>query len=213
MIYHADCRDVLPTIDSADAVVTDPPFGIDFNYGAYKDDPGQYAELMREWIGLATLFIKDGPFFVWQTMNNAAKWHQWFPADFRIFAACKSFVQYRPQAVQHSWDPVIFWGKVKGEPSVYHKDFHVQTLAPFGANRPKSEHPCPRPIEQVRYVVEVATCHGDTIVDPFMGSGTTLRAAKDLGRKAIGIEIEERYCEIAARRLSQSVFDFSEATS
>ncbi len=142
-------------------------------------------------------------------MKTASRWHEWFPPDFRIFAACKGFVQFRPTPIQFSFDPVIFWGAMKGEPSVYRKDWHVQRTAPFGANRPKPPHPCPRPIEQATYIVEIATVEGDTILDPFMGSGITLRAAKDLGRKAIGIEIEEKYCEIAANRLRQEVLTFA----
>jgi DNA modification methylase len=71
---------------------------------------------------------------------------------------------------------------------------------------PKPEHPSPKPLNVMRWIL--GCLPGETVLDPFMGSGTTLRAAKDLGRRAIGIEIEERYCEIAAKRLAQEVFDF-----
>jgi site-specific DNA-methyltransferase (adenine-specific) len=66
-------------------------------------------------------------------------------------------------------------------------------------------HPAEKPLPLIAYLIGKATDPDDVVFDPFMGSGTTLRAAKDLGRKAIGIEIEERYCEIAAKRLSQMV--------
>jgi site-specific DNA-methyltransferase (adenine-specific) len=207
VIYHGDCREVLPELETgaADVVVSDPPFGIDFDYGTYKDDPQGYPELMRAWIAEAERIIGPGAFFVWQAMLNCDRWHEWFPRGFRLFAACKGFVQYRPQPVQHSWDPVVFWGKMAGDPDVTRKDWHLQSLAPFGAGRARIDHPCPRPLDQVRYVVSLASVPGQAILDPFMGSGTTLRAALDLGRRAIGIELEERYCEIAAKRLSQMV--------
>jgi site-specific DNA-methyltransferase (adenine-specific) len=66
-------------------------------------------------------------------------------------------------------------------------------------------HPCPKPIGVWKWVLDRISRQGESIVDPFMGSGTTLRAAKDLGRKAIGIEIEAEYCEIAARICAQEV--------
>jgi len=69
-------------------------------------------------------------------------------------------------------------------------------------------HPNEKPVSLLRYLI--TKCHDGVVLDPFMGSGTTLRAAKDLGRKAIGIEIDEHYCEIAARRLQQNVFTFDE---
>ncbi len=71
-------------------------------------------------------------------------------------------------------------------------------------------HPTQKPLPLLSYLIEKLTTPSATVFDPFMGSGTTLRAAKDCGRNAIGIEIEEAYCEIAARRLAQGVFAFEE---
>ena len=71
------------------------------------------------------------------------------------------------------------------------------------------DHPAPFPLSLAR--MAIGATNAALILDPFMGSGTTLRAAKDLGRKAIGIEVDERYCEIAAKRLGQEVLDFGGA--
>ena len=201
-LYLGDCRDVLPTLPRVDAVITDPPYGIGFEYESHQDDTEAYPQLMRDVV--AALPVGEGPCVFWQGMLNADRWHEWFPRGFRLFAACKGFVQYRPTPVQFSWDPVVFWGRPRVEPTVERKDFHLQMLAPFGAGRERIDHPCPRPFEQVRYVVECFTLETDTILDPFMGSGTTGAACIQLGRKFIGIEIEPKYFDIACRRIEEA---------
>ena len=73
------------------------------------------------------------------------------------------------------------------------------------------KHPCEKPLSMLTHMVEASTKLCDVVLDPFAGSGSTLVAAKAIGRKAIGVELEERYCEIAARRLAQDVLDFGES--
>ena len=102
----------------------------------------------------------------------------------------------------NEWEPVLVYGKRR-----IYNDFKLLPTAP-NLSKDTGDHPAPKPIALYRWLVAVGSDNGATILDPFMGSGTTLRAAKDLGRKAIGIEIEERYCEIAAQRMSQMVLAF-----
>jgi len=206
-LYCGDCLEWMRSVPPClrlDALITDPPFGIGFAYESHIDDSVSYPELMREVVNLTDPIIGNGVRVFWQGMLNADRWHEWFPRGFRLFAACKGFVQYRPTQTQFSWDPVVFWGKPSVPPSVDRKDWHVQSLAPFGAGRSRVDHPCPRPLEQVQYVVETFTAEGQTILDPFMGSGTTGVACMNLGRKFIGIEIEPKYFDIACERIEQA---------
>jgi site-specific DNA-methyltransferase (adenine-specific) len=202
-IYHGDCREVLPSIESG-SLVTDPPYGIAWGRATWSDDPEAYPELMR-WLASEGQRL-GGWCFIFQGMPNAGRWHEWFPKGYRIFAACKNFAQIRPTGVWHSWDPVIFWnsGPNSGPNSGHvNRDYHVGNVAGVFGERVK--HPSPRPLDTMHHIVQLAAAAGGMIVDPFAGSGTTLRAAKDQGRHAIGIEINEAYCEIAAKRLAQGV--------
>jgi DNA modification methylase len=210
-IVCGDCLDVMRDMpsNSVDAVITDPPYGINFKYDGYKDDPKAYEVFMKRVVPEMER-VNKGPIFVWQTMLNCNKWHRWFPDEFRLFAACKGFVQYRPTPIQFSWDPVIFWGDIKTDPSVYKKDYHEQRKAPFGKNRPKIPHPCPRPLEQVMYVVDVATKEDDLVFDPFIGSGTTAVAAIKLGRHFYGCDINENYVKLANERIEKTRLEMSQ---
>jgi DNA modification methylase len=86
---------------------------------------------------------------------------------------------------------------------------HVKPTSPHAVGSPArschgtADHPTQKPTEVIGLLVEYASSIGQLVLDPFMGSGTTLRAAKQLGRRAVGVEIDERFCEVAAKRLAQ----------
>ncbi len=207
-IYHGDCRDVLPSL-SGDALVTDPPYGIGWTRGTWDDRQNVYPELIR-WLVSEGNRI-SGWCFVFQAMVNVGHFHEWFPPGWRIYAACKNFAQIRPTGVWYSWDPVVFWNSgpnSRPNSECVNRDFHVGNVA--GVFGEPSQHPCPRPVDTMQHIVCLAVPSGLTILDPFMGIGTTIVAAKRMGRKAVGIEIEERYCEIAAKRLAQEVLPLNE---
>ena len=189
-IFHGDCREILPLV-KADVVVTDPPYGVEFR-GEEWD-----AEVPSWWLPLARACA---PLVVFTTAPTTL-WD--YPRPDWVLCAARPAAQSRTSygGFNH-WSPVLVYGKGSWSP-----DFHSAHAMQAGAENVGIQHPCPKPLSLMRWLI--AGTKGETILDPFMGSGTTLRAAKDLGRRAIGIEIEERYCEIAAKRLQQEVLQFS----
>jgi hypothetical protein len=99
-----------------------------------------------------------------------------------------------------NWIPCVVFTKQDVSLHCNSQDFYTTVI---GGDMP--DHPSPKPLKAMQWLV---SRFSGTVIDPFMGSGTTLVAAKNLGRQAVGIEIEERYCEVAAKRLSQEVFEF-----
>lgn len=212
-IYHADCRDILPHLEPVDLVLTDPPYGIGFKYdGDYQDAKQGYADWMWPTIEMAESKVKaSGAVAVFQSAKWAPKWSKWFPREYRLISIPKRFVQMNTSLVTWATDYVLYWGlsehprgKREWQPEPA-RDWFVSSDCCIPRKGPEKDHPCPRPPDMIEYLVSILAPPKCTILDPFMGSGTTLRAAKDLGRKAIGIEIEEKYCEIAVKRLAQQV--------
>jgi len=211
-LYCGDCREILPSL-SGDALVTDPPFGIDWARASWTDDSEMYPELIGWLVKEAARAVPVGYCFVFQAMLNVGRFHEWFPDGWRLFASCKNFAQIRPTGVWHSWDPVVFWRHgPNSSPNSGHvnRDYFVGNVA--GVFGEKSGHPCPRPIDTMKHIVQLATTSSGLVLDPFSGSGTTLLAAKETGRRAIGIEIESKYCELAVKRLRQEVLPLGGVT-
>lgn len=196
-----------------DAVVTDPPYGVGFDYGEGEHDDKQdgYIEWLWPIIEEAESHVRAGGYMVvYQAARNARKWTEWFPREWRPVALPKMFVQMMPTAPQWATDYALLWRVPGGEKIKYqpwmpqgNRDWYVSRTPNFGLGRKSIDHPCPRPVDAVRYLIQLVVPPGGSVLDPFLGSGTTLRAAKDLGRRGTGIEINEKWCKVAADRMPQ----------
>ena len=209
-----DCMEILPTLGKVDAVVTDPPYGVGFKYASHDDRPEAYANGYGHWLmqrleACEALCVPGAPVFVWQAGPNLKRFNEWFPRDWRLFCAAKNYVQMRPTAMQWAFDPVVVWwipGNIPWSAGTATRDFHVANTAPVigQAGNIERGHPCPRPLDQVQHVVDQWVRDNSTVLDPFMGSGTTGVACARLGRNFIGIEIDPGYFEIACRRVEEA---------
>lgn len=196
-IYHGDCRDVLPGLPNADLILTDPPYGVGLEYASYDDTEENWFALLDVMI---PLIRAHADMAILPSCQIRRLW--WFYEKHRpdwLIAWHKGSPGHVSAIGFNDWEPLVVYGRSAG--LSMHDFLSVNNDEPMGAYG----HPCPKPLRWSKWLVSRACPSGGLIIDPFMGSGTTLRAAKDLGRKAIGIEIEERYCEIAAKRISQMV--------
>jgi DNA modification methylase len=205
-IYHGDCREVLPTIETAsvDLVLTDPPYGIalDTDYASGK---------LRNGAVHIAVYGDDEPFDPTPLLR------------FRrlILWGANCYANLLPQSTKWiAWDKVLrndlnlrigehelAWTNCVGRSRMFR---HLWSGGYRASEQHTALHPCQKPVALMQWCIQLVP-EVQTVLDPYMGSGPVLRAAKTLGRSAIGIEIEERYCEIAARRLQQDVLPLFDA--
>ena len=198
-IYHADCRDLIGEL-SYDLLVTDPPYGIGYQStmrpnGASNRFPRIHGDdVYPSWIFDHLAPVASHVFVRWDRLADCPVPTSCLVWDKGYGGMADPSHCYAPQ-----WEAVLFYRGDRhewrgGRPA----DVLRHDKVPSGALR----HPTEKPVPLMQALI---SHHEGSVLDPFMGSGTTLVAAKHLGRKAIGIEIEERYCEVAAERLSQEV--------
>ena len=216
-IYHGDAREILPTLEagSVDLVLTDPPYGVSAvqrngRPRNGKDTPNSKAPgTWRSWDVIAG----DN-----ETFDPALLLH--FPRIV-LFGANHYADQLPPTSSWFVWDKrngatpddnadgELIWSNLGGVLRIYRQCWRGFTREKDQLEPQRHVHPTQKPVALMLWLLERSTKPGDLVLDPYMGSGPIAQAAKMLGRRYIGIELEEKYCEIAARRLQQQVLDLT----
>jgi DNA modification methylase len=234
-IYHGDCLEVLPTV-KADVVVTSPPYNTLPTSSRASGLHAERASGVNQWLARAARGYADSMpeaqyqewlrgiveqclgicSLVW--INHKIRYRDGeaiHPVRFLPFPLYAEVIWDRQVSMalnckRYAPSHEGLWAF--GRPRVWNDHLNGRMSVwrlPF--DRGSDDHPCAYPMEIAIRPITSSSLSGEIVLDPFMGSGTTLVAAKNLGRRAIGIEIEERYCEIAAKRLSQEMLPLEAA--
>jgi DNA modification methylase len=190
-IYHGDCREVLPSL-SFDYIVADPPYANGTDYDSYQDTaPNLFA--LIDW--LAPMLYRGAAI-----TPGVANVHLWPRPRWMLSWTEPAGIGSGPWGFS-CWQPILVYG-----PDPYLAaglGRRPDLFQGVGRGASNSDHPVAKPLSVMRWIVDRCSPQGASIVDPFMGSGSTLIAAREVGRQAIGIDISQSYCDIAISRLSQ----------
>ncbi len=216
-LYHGDCRDIVPELPKGAITISDPPYNVGYHYGSYADrmEPKAYQQMLASVCRTPCVLIHymeslcDFAFTVEELPAKVVAWV--YPSNTQrqwrgiAWWGCKPDFTRDGQDYRNPEDKRIAERIANGERARLYDWWEIDQVKNVGEE--KTEHPCQIPLSVMARIIKIT--EGDLIIDPFCGSGTTLRAAKDAGRRAIGIEFDERYCEITARRMGQEVFNLS----
>lgn len=197
-IYHGDCMDIMKGFgnESFDIVLTDPPYGISYRdrnrkHDKIANDDSFNLLAVHEFFRLASRAVYV--FCRWDNLSELPK-----PKSFLVWVKNNHTIGDLKHAHGRQWEGIAFYPQknhrfIRRIPDVLHAKKTGNEL-----------HPTQKPVSILSEILK--SNEGNSILDPYMGSGSTLMAAHQLGRRAVGIEISEKYCEIAARRLEQIDF-------
>lgn len=209
-LHLGDCLDYMRSMPdkSVDAVITDPPYGI----GKAEWDHIDFFPFIENLIStFSRILIDHGIAFVWIPKNKIYELKK-FSFPFSIFIETKNFAQKRASDILiDCWVPVLLYrngdysratNNEKGKNWFMVNSANTSKSSP---NNPRNiEHPTAKDVEICKYMIESVSGYGDTILDPFMGSGTTGVACVQTGRNFIGIEINPTYFALAERRIAEA---------
>lgn len=189
-IYHADCREVLPILEPVDLVLTDPPYGLGDRWQGGGWSTKEKFDIVRDWDAAPT---SDD--LIKLVINHAKQSIVWGGNYYSLPPSRGWLIWHKPDSPPTLADAELAWTN---------RDMNTRIIrhSIAATNAERVGHPSQKPLPVMIWCLSLYP-NAITILDPFMGSGTSLVAAKQLGRRAIGIETEERYCEIAVKRLEQ----------